>query len=216
MARPKTGGRKSGVLFIVGAVVAAGITVFGILNVVQTENEEIEAAKQPPDPVPVVVAVQTLEMGVMIDKDGRFRLYLRQSGWQTVTAETPPKPGHWHQVGVVVTPQRAELWINGKREGVGALKQPLPQTAAQSLSVATSQPNGQQPSPVTQASIEVVVQVRSQVSASPEPVFTVQASPSSQGLGGKTQAPVAGSQNPSTHGSPVSQLGARVTSSTQT
>ena len=70
------------------------------------------------------------EWGVMIDKDGRFRLYLRQSGWQTVTAETRPKPGHWHEVGVVVTPQRAELWINGKREGVGALKQPLPQTAA--------------------------------------------------------------------------------------
>ena len=70
------------------------------------------------------------EWGVMIDKDGRFRLYLRQGGWQTVTAETRPKPGYWHQVGVVVTPQRAELWINGKREGVGALKQPLLQTAA--------------------------------------------------------------------------------------
>jgi len=70
------------------------------------------------------------EWGVMIDKDGRFRLYLRQGGWQTVTAETRPKPGYWHQVGVVVTPQRAELWINGKLEGVGALKQPLPQTAA--------------------------------------------------------------------------------------
>ena len=70
------------------------------------------------------------EWGVMIDKDGRFRLYLRQGGWQTVTAETRPKPGHWYQVGVVVTPQRAELWINGKCEGVGALKQSLPQTAA--------------------------------------------------------------------------------------
>ena len=31
---------------------------------------------------------------------------------------------------MVVTPQRAELWLNGKREGVGALEQPLPQTAA--------------------------------------------------------------------------------------
>jgi pilus assembly protein CpaB len=69
MARPKTGGRKSGVLFIVGALVAAGITVFGILNVVQTANEEIEAAKRPPDTVPVVVAVQALQMGVMITKE---------------------------------------------------------------------------------------------------------------------------------------------------
>lgn len=70
------------------------------------------------------------EWGVMIDKDGRFRLYLRQGGWQTVTAATKPKPGHWHQVGVVVSPKRAELWLDGKREGVGELKQPLPQTAA--------------------------------------------------------------------------------------
>ena len=69
MARMKTGGRKSGVLFIVGAFIAAGITVFGILNVVQTANEEIEAAKRPPDTVPVVVAIQTLEMGVMITKE---------------------------------------------------------------------------------------------------------------------------------------------------
>ena len=66
------------------------------------------------------------EWGVMIDKDGRFRLYLRQSDWQTVAAATPPKPGHWHQVGVVVTPKRAELWLNGKREGVGELARPLP------------------------------------------------------------------------------------------
>jgi pilus assembly protein CpaB len=69
MARPKTGGRKSGVLFIVGALVAAGITVFGILNVVQTANEEIEAAKRPPDTVPVVVAIRALQMGVMITKE---------------------------------------------------------------------------------------------------------------------------------------------------
>ena len=70
------------------------------------------------------------EWGVMIDKDGQFRLYLRQGDWQTVTATTQPRRGHWHLVGVVVAPKRAELWINGKREGVGELKQPLPKTGA--------------------------------------------------------------------------------------
>ena len=81
------------------------------------------------------------EWGVMIDKDGRFRLYLRQGNWQTVDAVTPPKPGHWHQVGVVVTPKRAELWLNGKREGVGELARPLPRTGA-SLTLGGVNDNG--------------------------------------------------------------------------
>jgi pilus assembly protein CpaB len=69
MARPSTGGRKSGILFIGGALVAAAMTVFGIMNVVQTANDEIEAAKKPADTVPVVVAIQPLQMGVMINKE---------------------------------------------------------------------------------------------------------------------------------------------------
>jgi pilus assembly protein CpaB len=68
MARFQTGGRRSGVLFIVAALLAATITAFAIVNVIQTANEEIEAAKRPPDTVPVVIAVRKLEMGVMITK----------------------------------------------------------------------------------------------------------------------------------------------------
>ena len=70
------------------------------------------------------------EWDVMIDKYGRFGLYLRQGASLTVTAETVPNPGSCYQVGVVVTAKRSELWINGKREGIGELKQPLPQTDA--------------------------------------------------------------------------------------
>jgi hypothetical protein len=70
------------------------------------------------------------QWGVMIDKDNRFRLYVWQRGWATADAKTPPKPGHWHQIGVVVRPTAAELWVNGQREGQVKLIRPIPQTAA--------------------------------------------------------------------------------------
>lgn len=70
------------------------------------------------------------EWGVMIDKDGHFRLYLWQNGWKTIAAEQKPKPGHWHQVGVVVQPGEAQLWVNGEKAGAVALAEPITRTAA--------------------------------------------------------------------------------------
>lgn len=70
------------------------------------------------------------EWGVMIDRDGRFRLYLWQDGWKTIEAAKKPKPGHWHQVGVVVRHGEAELWVNGEQAGAVALAEPLPRTVA--------------------------------------------------------------------------------------
>ncbi len=70
------------------------------------------------------------EWGVMIDKDGRFRLYLWQEGWKTIEAEKKPEPGRWHQVGVVVRPGEAELWVDGKEAGTVSLARPIPRTGA--------------------------------------------------------------------------------------
>ena len=70
------------------------------------------------------------QWGVMIDKDHRFRLYVWQDKWCTAEAATLPQPGHWHWVGVVVRPDEAELWVNGKRTGRVALSQPIPDTKA--------------------------------------------------------------------------------------
>jgi hypothetical protein len=70
------------------------------------------------------------EWGVMVDTDGKFRLYLWQSGWKTVTRQAEPKPGHWHQVGIVVRGATAELWVNGELEGRVVLTQPLAVTDA--------------------------------------------------------------------------------------
>lgn len=70
------------------------------------------------------------EWGVMIDRDGRFRLYLWQGGWKTIEAAKKPQPGHWHQVGVKIRPGSAELWLDGERAGSLALSRPLPRTAS--------------------------------------------------------------------------------------
>ena len=70
------------------------------------------------------------QWSVMIDKDNRFRLYVWQGKWVTAEAETTPRPGHWHLVGVVVRPASAELWINGKRAGQVQLTKPIPNTQA--------------------------------------------------------------------------------------
>ena len=56
------------------------------------------------------------QWGVMIDKDNRFRLYVWQGRWETLESKVVPVPGEWHLIGVVVRPEQAELWVNGKRE----------------------------------------------------------------------------------------------------
>jgi hypothetical protein len=70
------------------------------------------------------------QWGLMIDKDNRFRLYVWQGKWATTDSPTLPQPGHWYLVGVVVRPDEAELWINGKRGGRVNLNRPIPQTKA--------------------------------------------------------------------------------------
>lgn len=70
------------------------------------------------------------QWGVMVDSDGKFRLYVQQSGWQKLTAKTEPKAGQWYQLGVVLNEKTAELWVNGTLESSVALKQAIPATAA--------------------------------------------------------------------------------------
>jgi len=70
------------------------------------------------------------QWGLMVDSDGKFRLYVQQGGWQRATAKTEPKAGHWYQLGVVLREKMAELWVNGALEGTVALKQTIPATTA--------------------------------------------------------------------------------------
>jgi len=70
------------------------------------------------------------QWGVMIDKDGSFRLYVWQGRWATTETRLRPKPGHWHLIGVVMRPDEAELWVNGKLVGPVAVKRPVPKKDA--------------------------------------------------------------------------------------
>lgn len=70
------------------------------------------------------------QWGVMIDRDNRFRLYVYQGRWATAACSTPPRPGHWHLIGVVMRPERAELWVNGQPAGHVMLDRPVPRTGA--------------------------------------------------------------------------------------
>ena len=75
-------------------------------------------------------ALNEREWGVMIDRDQKLRLYVHQDGWKTAHADAKLKPGHWHQVGVVIGADKAELWLNGKLMGTVELTRPIPQTKA--------------------------------------------------------------------------------------
>jgi hypothetical protein len=54
------------------------------------------------------------EWGVMIDKDGRIKLYVWQGAWSIVDSGHRPKPGHWQHLLVSITPTTAAIWINGR------------------------------------------------------------------------------------------------------
>jgi len=70
------------------------------------------------------------EWGVMVDRDGKFRLYLWQGNWTTISAGIAPEAGRWHQVGVVLRADAAELWIDGELQGRAELAFPVAATAA--------------------------------------------------------------------------------------
>ncbi|QDS89065.1 hypothetical protein EC9_32620 [Rosistilla ulvae] len=75
-------------------------------------------------------ALNEREWGVMIDSDQKLRLYVQQDGWKTTHADAPLNPGAWHQVGLVIADDKAELWLGGKLAGTVELKQPIAQTKA--------------------------------------------------------------------------------------
>ncbi|QDV12388.1 Laminin G domain protein [Rosistilla oblonga] len=75
-------------------------------------------------------ALNQREWGIMIDSDQKLRLYVQQGGWKTAQSDATLKPGTWHQLGLVVTDDKAELWLDGELAGDVELTQPIPQTNA--------------------------------------------------------------------------------------
>ena len=70
------------------------------------------------------------EWGLMIDRDGRYTLYVRQEGWSTLASDLLPTVGKWQHVAVAITEKSAELWVNSRSAGSLALGRPVPRTKA--------------------------------------------------------------------------------------
>lgn len=70
------------------------------------------------------------EWGVMIDKDGRYTLYVRQNGWRTLASDILPTIGKWQHVAIAISNETAKMWINGQSAGSIKLEQTLPKTKA--------------------------------------------------------------------------------------
>ncbi len=70
------------------------------------------------------------EWGLMIDRDGRYTLYVRQEGWRTLASDSRPTLGKWQHVAVAISPAQAELWVDGKSAGSLDLAGPLARTKA--------------------------------------------------------------------------------------
>ena len=69
------------------------------------------------------------EWSLMVDRDGQLRLYLWQGRWLTVEGPQA-QPGRWHQIGLVMKRDRAELFVDGAINGTVKLDHPIRSTGA--------------------------------------------------------------------------------------
>lgn len=70
------------------------------------------------------------QWSLTIGSDGRLHAHLQQDGWRTISCSETLKPGGWHLATLVVEPDKAALFLNGKREGEVKLKRPIAATGA--------------------------------------------------------------------------------------
>ena len=70
------------------------------------------------------------QWGITIEPDGKLRAHLQQKRWSEITCAEPLQAGHWHLTTLVVTPERATLYLNGKSVGDVKLTHPIPATKA--------------------------------------------------------------------------------------
>ncbi len=70
------------------------------------------------------------QWSLTIEPNGRLRAYLQQDGWSTISCDEPLKAGGWHWATLVVDPDKAILFLNGKHAGEVKLKRPIASTDA--------------------------------------------------------------------------------------
>lgn len=70
------------------------------------------------------------QWSLTIEANGRLRAHLQQEGWSTISCDEALKAGAWHWVNLVVEPERATLFLNGKQVGDTKLRKPIIATNA--------------------------------------------------------------------------------------
>ena len=69
MARFSTNSQPRAVLFMVGSLIGAAVVAFAVIRVLQSAQDQVDAALQTPDTVAVVIATRELDMGLTISED---------------------------------------------------------------------------------------------------------------------------------------------------
>ncbi len=69
MQRQQTGGRLKATLFLLGALVVAGLTSFAVWTTIAKYQQQLETAKKGPTKVQVLVATRDLYMGIPLEED---------------------------------------------------------------------------------------------------------------------------------------------------
>ena len=70
------------------------------------------------------------QWSLTIEPNGRLRAHLQQEGWSTISCWEALEPGGWYLATMVVEPDRAALFLNGKPAGEVKLKRPIAPTEA--------------------------------------------------------------------------------------
>ncbi len=69
MARYPTSGQPRATLFLVVSLIGAAVAALAVVRVLQSAEDEVEAARRGPDTVPVVIATRDLDMGLTITEE---------------------------------------------------------------------------------------------------------------------------------------------------
>lgn len=69
MARQQTGGRTRALMFLLGSIVAAGLTAGLVVQLLRQSRAKLEEASRPPELVPVVIAKRDLYVGLPITEE---------------------------------------------------------------------------------------------------------------------------------------------------
>lgn len=70
------------------------------------------------------------QWSLTIEPDGKLKAHLRQHGWSTISCDVSLVAGQWYLATLVVQPDQASLFLNGKPAGEAKLQTPIAVTPA--------------------------------------------------------------------------------------